>query len=234
MTLLELLGRWLRSRGGDVRPVAAGARIELPHADPLTAAVGEHFTLAPLLPDAPAPPGVEPVYPGSRITDLFAADVEAAGGIAVIAAAPGSGLAEPRFICSFRATFVSDGRDERLFRFALTADGAAAALPAEPPAPLQPAANGEEWRGQVERLLPAATAHVRELIAAELPAAERDAQRRLYRSARRLATFYSQQRGTLAEAQAVDAEYRRRLAEEVDRHRVRVTATLIGVTVVLP
>ena len=234
MTLIELLVRWLRARGGEVIPVRSGVRVDLSSDDPLAATLGERFTLVPLAVDAVPPPGVEPVYAGSRIADLLAADVERAGGIAVVRGAPGAAPAEPRFVFSFRVTYITDGRTERPLRFALTPDGGPAPCPPEAAPPLQRAGNGADWREAVERLLPAARAHLHELIMVAVPDVEREAQRRLYRTARRLAAFYREQRGTLAGAEEVETEYRRRLAEEVDRHRLRVTAGLIGVTVVLP
>jgi hypothetical protein len=232
MTLLELVVRWLRYRGGEAAPSGSNVRIGLAGSDPVAPLLGEHFTLASLPADAAMPPGVEPVYPGSRITDLLAGDTEQASGIAVTVAPPGRGDGAPCFIFSFRAVFSTDARVERLIRFALTDEGKHTPIPAEAAPPLVAAGDGEAWRDAVQGLFPAAREIALAEARREMVELEAEAQRRLYRSIRRLAAFYGRQQATPADDELA-AEYARRLADEVERHRLRVDLTLIGVMVLI-
>lgn len=234
MTLLNLIVRWLRYRGAVATPVRDGIHIHLSPDDPLQTSLGPQFTLAELAPQASTPPGIEPVYLGSRIADLCAGDLEAVRGIAVVAAPAPSSLVQPIFIFSFRVVFLTATRTERLIRFALIRDGQEVAIPSDGDAPLVAASSGGDWPGPIQELLPRACQIVRQRALDAGRKVEQLSQRSLYLTARRLATFYSQYREQVSDPEAIAAEYQQRLAEEVDRHRLRVTVTLIGVMVVVP
>lgn len=225
-----LVTRWLRSRNAALDHAPAGTRVTLAHDDSLRETLGETFLLASLAPTAPVPPGVEPLFPGSRITDLLAADLADVRGIAVTTAATAG--EELRFVFSYQAVFSADRRSEGLIRVALSADGSPTTLPPDTTSPLVSAGDADAWRQRVALLLPAANQRASLLAASEIARIEREAQVRLYRTVRRLATVYQQRRVDAESDDEMKAEFRRMVEAEGDRHRLTVTLTLIGVTVV--
>lgn len=249
MTLLDLMVRWLRYRGASLAAAGGGVQVQLAPDDPLRGQLGEDFTLAEVSPDSMAPPGVEPVYPGSRIADLCAREMEGVRGIAVALGQAGPDRRGPLFVFSFRAVYQSVERAERLIRFALTTEGLETAIPeepacrfvdvairgpADPAAPLEPAVDGgNDWRHCVQRLYPAACAVARKRALQEGRSMEQRAQRHLYLTARRLAHSYSQHGERAEEEAGIHAQHRQRLADEIDRHRLQIRVGLLGVTVVL-
>jgi hypothetical protein len=107
----------------------------------------------------PVPPGVEPLFAGSRITDLLAADLTDVRGIAVTAGAlPGE---EPRFLFSYQAVYTTDRRSEGLLRIALTGDGVPAPVPADAAPPLRSAGDPGPGVQPISALLNAANQEAR-------------------------------------------------------------------------
>jgi hypothetical protein len=228
---MDLVLRWLRARDADVQATTAGAPVALAPGDPLAAALGDRFELRPGAPNLPAPPGVEPVYPGSRIADLLVGDLDGVRGIAVVRPPGDGGSPRPCLVFSFRLVLSTDVRAERLVRLALTPEGEPAPLPAEPAPPLRAAGDASAWREMVLRLLPVARKRALVLASVEVERANREAQQRLYRTARRIALVHGRRRAAPDAEVERAAEFRRMLEEEVDRHQLRVSLALLGVTI---
>jgi hypothetical protein len=231
MTLDELTVRWLRSRGADVEATARGTRVSLPADHTLADILGSQFSLEPADPTVPLPPGVEPLYAGSRITDLLAGDLEPVRGIAIVREPSSTTDTRPLFVFSFQATYTTDARAERLIRHALTLDGQPASPPVESVAPLQAPGEGLAWRAEAERLFPVALKAALDVAQADIERESRTAQHRLYRTARRLALLYGRRTATTQTEEERTAEFRRLVSEEVDRHRLRVGIEILGITV---